>query len=122
MLDKVANICYESSSLTVSNEDLFKTYVSGESMTVKRLYQQPTTTRDYPKSLIAANYLPSTTDYSMGFYRRIVPLAFNKTIPDEKVNINLKAELKEERAGILNWVLDGLVRLREMDASRSQKP
>lgn len=113
MLDKVANICYESSSLTVNNEDLFKTYVSGESMTVKRLYKQPTTTRDYPKSLIAANYLPSTTDYSMGFYRRIVPLQFNKTIPDEKVNINLKAELKEERAGILNWVLEGLLRLRE---------
>ena len=113
MLDKVANISYESSSLTVSNEDLFKTYVSGESMTVKRLYKQPTTTREYPKSIVAANYLPQTTDYSMGFYRRIVPIQFNKTIPDEKADINMKSKLKQERAGVLNWVLDGLVRLRE---------
>lgn len=114
MQGAIANIAFDSSiTLKIGNENLFKCYASGEPLPCKVLYKQPTMTRLYPKSLIALNGTPATSDYSLGYFRRLLLIPFSKKIDPTKVNLNLKAELKAERAGILNWVLEGMIRLRD---------
>lgn len=113
MRGKLANICFDSGNIKIGNEDLLKCYASGEPMPSKVLYKQPTMTTDYPKTILALNNLPTTSDYSLGYFRRLLIIPFVNRIPQEQININLKNELKEERQGILNWILIGLKRLKE---------
>lgn len=113
MENKIANIVFDSSQkLNIGNENIFKSYCSGEPLVAKTLYKQPRMTRNYPKSLIGLNLLPSTSDFSHGYFRRLKLIPFIKQIPADKVNLNLKDELREERAGILNWLIDGMIRLK----------
>lgn len=112
MENKLINISYENSS-KIFDTSVMKSYISGEALNVKRLYQDSYTTTNYPQSLMASNSMPQSDDFSEGFYRRFRFIPFNVTIPKEKVNPNLKEELCEESAGILNWLLEGVKRLRE---------
>lgn len=112
MLNKLANITYETSS-SILNTPAFKSYNSGEPMNVKKLYHDEYTTTNYPQTIVASNSMPRSTDNSEGFFRRLNIIPFNVTIPLEKVNPNLKNELLEESAGILNWIIEGIIRLRE---------
>lgn len=108
----IANICYDSGNIIkVGNEAIFKQYVSGEPILCKVLYQQPTETTAYPKSIIAVNELPQSSDFSDGYFRRFLLLPFSKQIPLEKVDKQLDEKLREESVGILLWVLEGYKRL-----------
>ena len=112
MENKLINISYENSS-KIFDTSAFKSYISGEALNVKRLYQDSYSTTNYPQSLMASNSMPQSDDFSEGFYRRFRFIPFNVTIPKEKVNPNLKEELCQESAGIANWLLEGVRRLRE---------
>lgn len=112
MENKLINISYENSS-KIFDTSALKSYISGEALNVKRLYQDSYSTSNYPQSLMASNSMPQSDDFSEGFYRRFRFIPFNVTIPKEKVNPNLKEELCQESAGILNWLLEGVRRLRE---------
>ncbi|MDD4684501.1 MAG: phage/plasmid primase, P4 family [Bacteroidales bacterium] len=112
MENKLINISYENSS-KIFDTSALKSYISGEALNVKRLYQDSYSTTNYPQSLMASNSMPQSDDFSEGFYRRFRFIPFNVTIPKEKVNPNLKEELCQESAGILNWLLEGVRRLRE---------
>lgn len=93
---------------------LFKAYVSREPMKCRELYKNPVTTDDYPPSIIAANNLPATDDFSEGYFRRLLFIPFAKTIPKEKVNPNLAKEIAEkELPGVMNWIIEGARRLRQ---------
>lgn len=112
MIGKIANICYDSGSLIkIGNEALFKQYVSGEPMLYKILYRQPSQTTDYPRSIMAVNELPQSSDFSGGFYRRFLILPFDRQIPLDSVDVNLSEKLKCEQMGILLWILEGKRRL-----------
>ena len=111
-LGAIANICYDSGNIIkVGNEAIFKQYVSGEPILCKVLYQQPTETTAYPKSIIAVNELPQSSDFSDGYFRRFLLLPFSRQIPIEKVDKELACKLREEQVGILLWVLEGYKRL-----------
>lgn len=108
----IANICYDSGNIIkVGNEAIFKQYVSGEPILCKVLYQQPTETTAYPKSIIAVNELPQSSDFSDGYFRRFLLLPFSRQIPLEKVDKQLDEKLRAESVGILLWVLEGYKRL-----------
>lgn len=114
MRGKLANIHFESSTTELGNETLLKAYASHEPMKAKVLYKQPITTRNYPYSIVALNNMPATKDHSDGFYRRLKLIPFLRQIPYDKANLDLKELLKTEKAGIMNWTLEGLKRLREI--------
>ena len=112
MVGKMANICFDSGSvIKVGDEAIFKQYVSGEPILCKQLYQQPYLTTDYPQSVIAVNTLPQSSDMSDGWFRRMLIIEFPRQIPIEQVDTQLFEKLKEERMGILLWVLEGMRRL-----------
>ena len=107
----IANICYDSGGIKIGNEAILKRYVSGEPIVAKVLYQQPTETTAYPKSIIAVNELPQGSDFSDGFFRRFLLLPFSRQIPLEKVDKELEKKLRKERVGILLWIIEGMIRL-----------
>lgn len=111
MEGKLGNICFESGSLRIGNEALYKSYASGEPMFARQLYRDGYLTTDYPASVVAVNNLPATLDHSGGFYRRAQIITFENSIPADEVDPMLKAKLQQERAGIMNWVLAGYRRL-----------
>ena len=111
MIGKLGNICFESGSLRIGNEALYKAYCSGEPLYARQLYRDGFLTTDYPASVVAVNNLPMTLDHSEGFYRRAQIITFDNSIPADKIDPLLKTKLQQERAGIMNWVIQGYRRL-----------
>lgn len=115
MRGKLLNISNENSQ-KISNTAVFKSYVSREAIPVRILYHDPVMASDYAPSVLAANELPITEDYSKGFFRRFLFIPWNVTITDDEKDIQLINKLNAERSGIINWVIEGARRLREQKA------
>jgi P4 family phage/plasmid primase-like protien len=61
---------------------------------------------------MAVNHLPEVKSGGDGFWRRLRKIDFRKTIPADKRKENLAQLLvAEEGPGILQWMIDGAVRL-----------
>lgn len=113
-IGKIANLTHESSSvLEDSAENVLKSYVSGDRMTVDRKYKQPVEVTPTAKLLISTNNLPRFTDRSQAIWRRILLVPFDLTLEENLQNKDMANRLKEELSGILNWALIGLDRLNE---------
>lgn len=86
--------------------------ISGEPITVDRKFKDAIIVTPRAKLLWAMNELPRVSDPNSGLFRRvhIVELA---AIAPEKRDPTLKDKIAKEGAGILNWALAGLARLRE---------
>ena len=65
-----------------------------------------------PGFLFSCNEIPRNYgDRSEGFYRRLLIIRFEKSVPKAKRDPNLAEKLAAERDGILMWALTGLKRL-----------
>ena len=64
------------------------------------------------KIVIAANHKPRVRDTTDSFWDRFRLVMFNVRIADKKVNTRLRAEMLQERSGILNWLLRGYLAFR----------
>lgn len=112
MANKIANLCTDSGNfIGKGDEGALKAYASGEPLMAKPLYRQPFLTQNYPRSIIAMNSLPATSDISDGYFRRFLIIPFNKQIPEDKVDISLDSKLRSEYIGIMHWILEGASRL-----------
>lgn len=108
-------LCAESESHTVVEDGLIKQIVAGDSLQVRMIHDKPFTLRPTVKLWWAMNQLPGVADTSQGFWRRIKLIPFladfegrdrHRRVPD------LKEKLDTELAGIFNWAMEGLRRLR----------
>ncbi len=88
----------------------FKQLASGEPVEARRLYHDPTIIEDYAKLAYNSNSMPSSSDTSMGFRRRLLIVEFRKVIDKNKADPFLSEKLRTEASGILNWMIEGLVR------------
>lgn len=59
----------------------------------------------------AMNKAPRILDRSGATINRILPILFNRTIPQNERNTELGELLKQERAGIVNWAMSYYLRL-----------
>lgn len=86
----------------------FKQLASGEPVEVRRLYQDPIIIDNYARLAYNSNQMPNSSDTSLGFRRRLLLVEFTKRVknPDPF----LADKLKREASGILNWMIEGLVR------------
>ncbi len=92
----------------------FKQLVSGEPVEARLPYGQPFTLRNYAKLIFNCNELPKDVEHSHAFFRRFLIVPFNVTIPPHEQDKALHTKIiKQELAGVLNWVLLGLGRLLE---------
>ncbi|SHG46280.1 putative DNA primase/helicase [Fodinibius roseus] len=103
---------YSGEISTKVNSDIFKKLASGEKVSARYPYGKPFEMEDYARLAFNCNQLPDTKDYSEGFFRRFLIIHYEIYIPDEKVDLRLADKITEdELPGIMNWVLEGLVRL-----------
>ena len=114
MKDKLLNIAGELSNKKKIQGDIFKTVISGDETTARKLYANPVTFRPKAAHWFASNYLPLSTDTSEGFFRRWQFFEFTREIPDnEKILDFGKKIVATEMEAIMAWALDGYVRLKE---------
>jgi len=59
------------------------------------------------KIWIYGNYKPIVNETGNSFWRRLKLIPFNVTVPAEKIDKNLPADLQKELSGILNWAIEG---------------
>jgi putative DNA primase/helicase len=84
--------------------------ISGEPVTVDRKYRDAVTIIPRAKLAWAMNELPRVPDAGNGLFRRVKVVKFPPLADDPDPKI--KETIKTEGAGILNWALAGLARLR----------
>ena len=87
-----------------------KLLAGGERVLVKNLYKDPVMTCDYGKLICAFNQLPRA-ELTFGFFRRLIIVPFDVTIPQNEMDKHLADKLRAELSGILNWVLRAWVEL-----------
>ena len=94
------------------SEVLVKQMTGGEPMVARFLYGDPVEFRPAFKVWLAVNHKPEIRGTEEAIWRRIKPIPFAVTIPQDERDPNLVDRLMEEAPGILSWGVEGCVRWR----------
>lgn len=94
-------------------EATFKSLATGDPITVNRKHKTPIASyRNRAMIIMTSNHSPFVTDNSGGVYRRLVPVHWTVSIPEEERIPEIANRIfKEEPHIFLDWVLEGVVRL-----------
>lgn len=96
------------------DEQKIKSLISGDAIQCDIKYRDPVTIRPTAKWLVNGNALPAISDHSSGFWRRWVIFPFH-VIPSRRIPLLADTIINNELSGVLNWCLEGLVRLLKRD-------
>ena len=97
-----------------ANPDTVKKLISNEPIDARSPYGKPFILRNYGKFIFNANKLPTDLEHTNAYFRRFIIIDFDVTIPEEKQNKDLAANIiKTELSGIFNLVLEGLKRIQK---------
>ena len=88
-------------------ENLVKQLTGQDKIYARFLYSEGFEFAPNFKIWIAANNKPEIKGAENAIWRRIRLIPFAVTIPEEKQDRELAAKLKQEKAGILNWIIEG---------------
>ena len=102
---KLANIVSELPQGGTIPDDMLKSMVSGERITVEHKNQDPFDYHPYATMWFGTNHMPHTRDDSNGIFRRARVLPFNVTFEGKLKDTRLKEKLIKESPGILNLAL-----------------
>jgi putative DNA primase/helicase len=115
MEGKLLNIADEIRDIKRS-ERVLKWWISGQSVTIDRKFLTHKTIAPTARIVAGMNQWPCVADVSDGMWRRIHVIPMDVVVaPAKKVSNYARKMFSRERAGILNWALEGLRRLREQD-------
>ena len=103
------------------NAQLTKRITSGEPVRVRALYKESSEFHPECKVIMATNHKPRVSEDDDGTWRRLRLIPFNQKIPADKVNQNLRAELREELPGVVAWMVRGCLewQKRRLDPPKS---
>lgn len=92
-------------------ETLVKALTGGEPMMIRDLFSGMITFQPQFKLTMSGNHLPDIRGGDDGIWRRVMLVQFPIQIPEERrrPKPEMDAMLWEERAGILNWLVEGLI-------------
>ncbi len=103
---------YGSEINATRTRDEFKNLVSTEPIQARLKYGNSFTMENYAKLAFNCNELPKDFDHSNAYFRRLLIVPFRVTIPENEQDKTLADKIiKNELAGVFNWILDGLKRL-----------
>lgn len=108
---KTLAIATEQPGSFITAAHLLNAIISGEPITVERKFKEALTITPRAKLCWAMNELPRVSDPNSGLFRRVKVVEFPAIAPDKRDPL-LKENITREGAGILNWALIGLERLR----------
>ncbi|MBJ6119634.1 DNA primase [Pontibacter sp. BT310] len=108
--DKLLN--YASELSTKLDPNFFKQLTSGEPIEVRLPYRDPSMLTSYAKLLFNCNELPRDIEHTDAFFRRLLIVEFDRTIPEQEQDKQLASKvIASELSGVFNWILQGLKRL-----------
>lgn len=90
-------------------EQKVKEMTGGDAMLVRNLHSDFVEFTPYFKLTFTGNHKLEIHGTDDGIWRRPLLLPFDVQIPEAERNEKLVSELWEERSGILNWMIDGLL-------------
>ncbi|SDE90531.1 DNA primase family protein [Limimaricola pyoseonensis] len=89
-------------------EGTIKELTGGEPILVRALREDFVEVNPKFKLVISGNHKPEIRGTDDGIWRRVLLVLFGVQIPEEERDPHLGRKLWEERAGILNWLIEGL--------------
>ncbi len=88
-------------------ESMIKSLTSGEPILIRRLHAEFNEVYPTFKLVISGNHKPDVRGADDGIWRRVLLVPWDVQIPKDQVDRRLPEKLWEERAGILNWMIQG---------------
>lgn len=93
------------------SESMLKRLTGGEVITAKRLYEKPISFMPTGTLWMSSNYKPIISGTDNGIWRRLVFIPMTAKIT--KKDPHLKDKLMTERAGIMNWIIEGALKYQQ---------
>ncbi|WP_309628749.1 phage/plasmid primase, P4 family [Brevundimonas sp.] len=90
------------------NEGLLKAWTSGSPISARDLHSKPINFRPKAKLFFEMNSFMVARGDDDGIWRRIRPILFRRQVPKDQIDRLLPQKLAEEKAGILNWLIEGV--------------
>jgi putative DNA primase/helicase len=109
---KTLVVASEQPSSYLASTNTLNAIISGEPIQVERKYRDPFTVTPRAKVCWAMNELPRVADANSGLFRRVKVVTF-PALAEEERDPKIKDAIEHEGAGILNWALRGLWRLKK---------
>lgn len=116
------------------SEIKLKSLVGSDRLKARKMRADEFEYRPKFKLWMAGNHKPRIADSSQGIWRRMALLTFDARIGETERIRNFTRKLEDERSGILNWMIEGLLRWqrreglempaeskKELDAYRAQE-
>jgi putative DNA primase/helicase len=91
------------------NDGMIKSFTGGAPVLARRLRMDPFEFIPRGKVVMECNNRPSPSGDDEGIWRRISLVLWRNPVPKDKVDKRLGAQLAEERSGILNWIVEGVL-------------
>lgn len=115
LVGALGNFCDEIPSSDIANSMRFKAIVSGQEQHCDRKNRDPMKFKPIAGHIFSANELPSTVDFSKGFFSRFMLLCFTREFDREGgqgVERDIGSRIaREEREGLVAWAIEGAARL-----------
>ncbi|MBT7072521.1 MAG: hypothetical protein HN975_16710 [Anaerolineae bacterium] len=109
---KTLLVASEQPSIYMKASHVLNAIISGEQITIERKFRDAYQYRPFAKVAWAMNELPRVPDSLNGLFRRVKVIKF-PNLAEKDRDPQIKESVKNEGAGILNWALEGLQRLRK---------
>ena len=112
LFGKLANIFADLPTKNIDDNGIFKALVGEDYLTVEKKNKNPFSFQSSARLLFSCNSIPKNYgDRSEGFYRRLIIIRFNHTVPQDKRDPELLEKFRMEADGIFMFALEGLRRL-----------
>lgn len=112
LFGKLANIFADLPTRTIDDNGIFKALVGEDYLTVEKKNRDPFSFQSTARLLFSCNSIPKNYgDRSEGFYRRLIIIRFNHSVPPDKRDPDLLEKFRAEADGIFLYALEGLRRL-----------
>lgn len=112
LFGKLANIFADLPTKNIDDNGIFKALVGEDYLTVEKKNKNPFSFQSSARLLFSCNSIPKNYgDRSEGFYRRLIIIRFNHTVPQDKRDPELLEKFRMEADGIFLFALEGLRRL-----------
>jgi putative DNA primase/helicase len=117
LVGKLANICPDLPSSSLSGSSMFKAITGGDFITAEYKFKQPFEFQPYSRLVFSANFLPRSNDASHAYFRRWLIVPFTHTfdeseqIPREVLDARLAAP--SELSGLMNKAVVAIGAIRQ---------
>lgn len=114
LFGRLANIFADLPTKNIDDNGIFKALVGEDYLTVEKKNKDPFSFQSTARLLFSCNSIPRNYgDKSEGFYRRLIIIRFDHTVPAEERDPELLEKFRAEADGIFLFALEGLYRLME---------